>query len=229
MPSAGRPSARWIAATDAPLAPPPALVPAPAPGRAGAWASAPAAATVVMATARATPARPRSTSRRRRARCARRACDARADRRHARGELRSLSIPTEVFLRRLVAYGVSCRARAGRALRRALAGDSPRTAAAVSGSPAPRRACDGDSAGFRNSERGTLVTGRTECPAVGVPAVVLHVLGRGRDDAERDALRVGEHREAPHVLDVERLGEHLPAEVPRRRHGRVGGRGRGEH
>src|SRR4051794_6261484 len=153
MPSAGRPSARWIAATDAPLAPPPALVPPPAPGGAGAWASAPAAATVVSASASAsaTPARPRSASRRRRARWARRAWDARAERRHGRGELRSLAIPTEVFLRRLVAYGVSCRARAGRALRRALAGDSPRTAAAVSGSPAPRRACDGDSAGFETA------------------------------------------------------------------------------
>src|SRR3954451_23129972 len=140
MPSAETPSARWIAATDAPLAaPPPALVAPPEPGAAGSWASAPAAATAVSISVRATPARPRSASRRRRARWARRAWDACADRRHGSGELRSLSIPTEVFLRRLVAYGVSCRARAGRALRRALAGDSPRTAAAVSGSPAPRR------------------------------------------------------------------------------------------
>src|SRR5919199_3479959 len=161
MPSAGRPSACWIAATDAP--PAPALVPL-EPGPAGSWARAPAAATVVSTSARASPARPCSARRRRSARAARRACEARSDRRHGSGELRSLSVPTEVLLRRLVAYGVSCRARAGRALRRALAGDSPRTAAAVSGSPAPRRGRDGDSAGFE-SERGTLVARRTERPA----------------------------------------------------------------
>src|SRR3954471_5417301 len=106
-------------------------LPPPPSGGAGPWARAPAAANAVMTTASVTPARPRRASRRRRARAPRRSRDARNDRRHGTGELRSLSIPTEGLLRRLVAYGVSCRARAGRALRRALPAIRPMTAEAA--------------------------------------------------------------------------------------------------
>src|SRR5262245_56168587 len=111
MPSAVMPSARWSAATDEPDAPLPALPPL-AGGES--CATAPAAANAIVTTASVTPARPRNARRRRRARAPRRSRDALSDLRQGRGELRSLSIPTEGLLRRLVAYGVSCRARAGR-------------------------------------------------------------------------------------------------------------------
>ena len=115
-------------------------------------ASAPPAATALAITASVTPARPRSASRRRRAAAPRRVRDARSDRRHGRGELRSLSIPTEGFLRRLVAYGVSCRARAGRALRRALPAIRPRAAEAAQWVPrSPPHVRRGLGLGFNSS------------------------------------------------------------------------------
>src|SRR5690349_24148910 len=141
------PSARWTAAVE----PPDAEDDAPVEDVVESCATAPPAPIAITATASTMPERPRSARRRRRARALRRCCEARIDLRQGRGELRSLSIPTKGLLRRLVAYGVSCRARAGRALRRALAGDSPQTAEAVNGSPAPRRRRDGDSAGFETA------------------------------------------------------------------------------
>ena len=133
-----------IAAAGA-LAQSPAPLPPPAGGES--WATAPAAANAIVATANVTPARPRSMRRRRRVCAPRRSRDARSDLRQGRGELRSLSIPTEGFLRRLVAYGVSCRARAGRALRRALPAIRPRAAGAVHWVPrSPPLCMGGDSA-----------------------------------------------------------------------------------
>src|ERR1700755_3159525 len=117
------PSARWSADTDEPGAPLPALEPPLVGGES--CAKAPAAANAIVATASVTPARPWNARRRRRACAPRRSRGARSDLARGSGELRSLSIPTEGLLRRLVAYGVSCRARAGRALRRGSAGDSP--------------------------------------------------------------------------------------------------------
>src|SRR4249919_3525657 len=83
------PRARWIADTDEPDA----LLPPLAGGES--CATAPAAANAIVTTAKVTPARPRSTRRRRRACAPRRSCDARSDLRQGKGELRSLSIPTE--------------------------------------------------------------------------------------------------------------------------------------
>src|SRR6185312_9536054 len=139
------PRARWIADTDEPDALAPALLPPLAGGES--WATAPAAANAIVTTATVTPARPRNTRRRLRACAPRRSCDARSDLRQGRGELRSLSIPTEGFLRRLVAYGVSCRARAGRALRRALPAIRPRATEAAQWVPrSPPLCMGGDSA-----------------------------------------------------------------------------------
>src|SRR3954470_20633093 len=148
-PSAGRPSARWIAATDTP--PVGARAP-PLEGGDVSCASAPPAATALAMMASVTPARPRSARRRRRAAVVRRSREARSDRRHGRGELRSLSIPTEGLLRRLVAYGVSCRARAGRALRRAMPAIRPRAAEAAQWVPrSPSPCAPGTRLGFNSS------------------------------------------------------------------------------
>src|SRR3954462_10260902 len=148
-PSAGRPSARWIAATDTP--PVVARAP-PLEGGDVSCASAPPAATALAMMASVTPARLRSARRRRRAAVVRRSREARSDRRHGRGELRSLSIPTEGLLRRLVAYGVSCRARAGRALRRAMPAIRPRDAEAAQWVPlSPSPCAPGTRLGFNSS------------------------------------------------------------------------------
>ena len=127
-PSAGRPSARWIAATDAPPVERSRRRPTAASSAGRARRRRPPRSRARRASPRRGRAGPGAAAG---ARALRRSFEARSDRRHGRGELRSLSIPTEGFLRRLVAYGVSCRARAGRALRRALPAIRPRAAEAA--------------------------------------------------------------------------------------------------